>query len=280
MRRDPFPRRPRYRGIGFLLAVVVLGCLVGRPPAARQPTVTLLTTEGTLRLPLETYVLGVLAAEMPADAPLSALEAQAVAIRTYTLYHHDVLHDGTENQVYRDPQTLSRAAYTRLWLAVQATQGLYLEWHGHPALTVYSAAAGPWSESSLAAFGLALPYLPAHPDPYAVGRKGFRTVRVVTRRVWLRLFGTMTPAVRRDVAGYVEQIGRQSGAEAARYLGLPSRHFVYHLASRTVIVTVYGSGHGVGLDQWGAIVMAERGASYRQILRFYYPGTVFGRLGD
>ena len=36
---------------------------------------------------------------------------------------------------------------------------------------------------------------------------------------------------------------------------------------------VYGSGHGVGMSQYGANVMAKEGASYREILEHYYPGT-------
>ena len=37
-----------------------------------------------------------------------------------------------------------------------------------------------------------------------------------------------------------------------------------------------GSGHGVGLCQWGAKGMAEQGYSYQQILQFYYPGAIIG----
>jgi stage II sporulation protein D len=39
-----------------------------------------------------------------------------------------------------------------------------------------------------------------------------------------------------------------------------------------------GYGHGVGMCQWGAKGMAERGFTARQILGFYYPGTTFGTL--
>ena len=37
--------------------------------------------------------------------------------------------------------------------------------------------------------------------------------------------------------------------------------------------TVTGSGHGVGMSQYGAEVMARNGADYREILAHYYPGT-------
>ncbi len=39
-----------------------------------------------------------------------------------------------------------------------------------------------------------------------------------------------------------------------------------------------GWGHGVGLCQIGAAVMASRGKNYQEILEHYYPGTSTGRL--
>jgi stage II sporulation protein D (peptidoglycan lytic transglycosylase) len=40
-----------------------------------------------------------------------------------------------------------------------------------------------------------------------------------------------------------------------------------------------GYGHGVGMSQWGAQAMAERGADYREILAAFYPGTMLERRG-
>lgn len=41
-----------------------------------------------------------------------------------------------------------------------------------------------------------------------------------------------------------------------------------------------GYGHGVGLSQWGAYEMADRGFAYNEILDFYYPGTVLSSVSD
>ena len=41
-----------------------------------------------------------------------------------------------------------------------------------------------------------------------------------------------------------------------------------------------GWGHGVGMCQWGAKGMTERGANYRQILRYYYPKTKIEKWED
>ena len=43
--------------------------------------------------------------------------------------------------------------------------------------------------------------------------------------------------------------------------------------SRLISFTVRGWGHGVGLSQWGADVMAREGKGYEEILAYYFPGT-------
>ena len=47
----------------------------------------------------------------------------------------------------------------------------------------------------------------------------------------------------------------------------------------TFVLNGKGWGHGVGLCQIGAAVMASRGKDYREILRHYYPGTSIQKLG-
>ena len=34
-----------------------------------------------------------------------------------------------------------------------------------------------------------------------------------------------------------------------------------------------GNGHQLGMSQWGAYAMANRGYTYDEIIEFYYPGT-------
>ena len=46
---------------------------------------------------------------------------------------------------------------------------------------------------------------------------------------------------------------------------IPTDYFLF--------VKGYGAGHGVGMSQWGAKAMAERGASFRKILKHYYTGV-------
>jgi len=53
------------------------------------------------------------------------------------------------------------------------------------------------------------------------------------------------------------------------------RSTMFTIAARatTIDLTGRGSGHGVGLDQWGARAMAARGFTYDHILKYYYTDT-------
>ena len=123
-------------------------------------------------IPLETYVRGVVGAEMPASWPLAALEAQAVASRTYALTDHaggarfDVYAD-TRSQVYLG--TKAHTAATNA--AVAATAGQVVTYAGQPAITYFFASSGGMTESVQNAFPGAAPepWLRGVPDPYDQG---------------------------------------------------------------------------------------------------------------
>jgi SpoIID/LytB domain protein len=59
---------------------------------------------------------------------------------------------------------------------------------------------------------------------------------------------------------------------------LKSSAFDVEMTSDKVIMHGSGWGHGVGLCQIGAAVMASKGYDYRQILEHYYPCSVISSL--
>ena len=63
-----------------------------------------------------------------------------------------------------------------------------------------------------------------------------------------------------------------SGREVREKLGLPSSCFTIDYANGKYTFTTKGSGHGVGMSQYGAQAMALDGASYKDILNHYYTG--------
>jgi SpoIID/LytB domain protein len=129
-----------------ILAHYYAGTAIGTAPAGAQ--VRVLTRGKVRKIALDTYVRGVVSAEVSASWPLAALEAQAVASRTYALTAHaggsrfDVYAD-TRSQVYRGvaaqtPQTDA---------AVAATAGQIVTYQGHAAITYFFASSGGRTEN-------------------------------------------------------------------------------------------------------------------------------------
>ena len=116
---------------------------------------------------LEQYVKGVVAAEMPQKWPAAALEAQAVAARSYALANlqkgdsFDLFADG-RSQIYGGValETPSTNA------AVAATRGRVVLWHGAVADTLFSASSGGRTASAQASLAQDIPYLASVADPY------------------------------------------------------------------------------------------------------------------
>jgi stage II sporulation protein D len=153
-----------------ILAHYYTGTAIGKAPAKWK--VRVLMGGKVKRIPLEAYVRGVVGAEMSPSWPMAALEAQAVASRTYALTSHaggsrfNVYAD-TRSQVYRGKAAESAASNE----AVQATAGEIVTYAGKPAITYFFASSGGMTESVQNAFPGAAPepWLQGVPDPFDAG---------------------------------------------------------------------------------------------------------------
>jgi len=153
-----------------ILAHYYTGTTLGQAPAGT--IVRVLVGSKVKQVPLERYVRGVVAAEMPSGWPLAALEAQAVASRTYALTDHaggsrfDVYSD-TRSQVYRGVAAETSATNA----AVAATAGQIVLYAGRPAITYFFASSGGATEDVENAFPGAEPepWLKGVADPYDAG---------------------------------------------------------------------------------------------------------------
>ena len=119
-------------------------------------------------LPLEQYLYGVVPAEMPSAWLPAALEAQAVAARSYALANRkaaapfDVYADG-RSQAYLGVSAETSAGRQ----AVDVTAGQVLLYGGDVADTLFSSSTGGWTQSAADAFGSpGRPYLVSVQDPY------------------------------------------------------------------------------------------------------------------
>ena len=159
-------------GVGYreILAHYYSGTQIGQAPAGTQ--VRVLVGNTIQAVPLETYVEGVVAAEIPSGWPMAALEAQAVASRTYAITDHA---GGAKFDVYSDTRSqmyLGVAAQTpQTNAAVAATAGQIVTYEGNPVITYFSASSGGMTEDVQDAFQGAAPepWLRGVVDPYDQG---------------------------------------------------------------------------------------------------------------
>lgn len=153
-----------------ILAHYYTGTSLGAAPV--HAVVRVLLHGKVKRIPLERYVRGVVAAEVSSDWPMAALEAQAVASRTYALTAHA---GGSSFDVYPDTRSqmyLGKAAETpRTNAAVLATAGKIVTYRGQAAITYFFASSGGHTESVQYAFpgSPPQPWLVGVQDPYDSG---------------------------------------------------------------------------------------------------------------
>ncbi len=158
-----------------ILAHYYTGTTIGQAPASF--VVKVLQGSKVVDVPLERYVRGVVSAEMPSSWPLAALEAQAIASRTYALTddqggaRFDVYAD-TRSQMYRGVSAETAATNA----AVAATTGQIVMYGGKPAITYYFASSGGMTENNENSFlgSTPEPWLRAVPDAYETAASSWK----------------------------------------------------------------------------------------------------------
>ncbi len=226
-------------GYGYqaILAHYYTGTALGTAPVGSE--VRVLMGGKVRKVPLETYVRGVVGAEMPASWSLAALEAQAVASRTYALTDHA---GGARFDVYADTRSQlylgTKAQTAQTDAAVAATAGQVVTYNGQPAITYYFASSGGATEDVQNAFPGATPepWLVGVADPYDQGPEHSWTVSMSFPTAAARLRGLVRGSFRgvealsrgyspRVLSAYVEGSAGHtevSGPELASRLGLSS----------------------------------------------------------
>ncbi len=251
------------------------------------------------------YLEGVVLGEMPASFPLAALEAQAVAARTFTLRRRlapkhddaDVCADGSCCQQYLTAEEAQarlgndwEAAAAQVRAAVEATDGLVLVYDGALIDAVYFSCSGGRTEDAAAVWGGEVPYLQSvespgeetaapYQDTVSVPLETFRSAILEQAptadlsenpAAW---FGGVTYTEGGGVA--TMRIGGESftGTELRTMFGLRSAQFAVAVEADAIVFETRGYGHRVGMSQYGAKAMAEAGADFREILTHYYTGV-------
>lgn len=254
-------------------------------------------------IPLEEYVVGVVAGEMPVTFHLEALKAQAVAARSYVLkrieYNKDKDYDVVDNvlsQVYLDNDHLKKAwannyqtNILKIKTAVLMTKGEYLEYDGKMADALYFSTSNGFTENSDEIFGFEAPYLKSVVSVWDQKTSPvFKDIKNYSLTSFYELLAipyqkeiTIKVIKKSSTGRIIELIINNElmmGSEVVKKLKLRSNDFDIKQQQEEVIVETKGYGHGVGMSQYGALGMAEDGYLYDEILAYYYQGTKVGKL--
>lgn len=252
----------------------------------------------TVRLELDSYLVGVVLAEMPASFEQDALKAQAVVARTFALRSGKhpggaVCTDPACCQGYRDPDSFSdRAAVDKITNAVAETSGLVLTYEGELIEATYFSCSGGSTEDALAVWGTDVPYLRSTDSPGEENAEHFSDTVRFSAEEFARALGMEAeddPSgwfgdVRYTAGGGVDSMEicgeAYSGTELRSLLGLRSTAFTVLCVGDDILIQSRGFGHRVGMSQYGADAMAASGCGYREILEHYYAGTTLTRIGE
>lgn len=261
-------------------------------------------TEKLMQLEMETYIAGVVAAEMPASFELDALKAQAVAARTFALKRMNTPNSNV-TALYPKAQITTSPATCQAWIsddeqrerwgkdyikwhqkiiqAVTETAGEVLCYDGVLIDPVYHASCGGGAtESAEYVWGNAKPYLVSVPCNHPADQHSGVTMAIsqaeLMEKLDLQSNAVNVIAEERTPSNRLKTmlVGDNTirGSELRNALGLKSTLIDWLIIGDQMIVTTNGYGHGAGMCQNGANYYAQLGYNYQQILQHYYRGAV------
>lgn len=247
------------------------------------------------KVPLEQYVISVVASEMPADFNEEALKAQAVAARTYIIQHlnqqddpETIITDSTEHQVYKNETELQEQwgkdfeeKMNKIKSAVLATEGEVITYNDEPITPTFFSMSNGYTEDAEAYWGNELPYLKSVESQWEMELPNFQEQVIfsynelseklnIPIQVGQKVHLAMSRTNSNRVAELKIDDQTFSGKEIREKLGLRSSDFSIKQQNDHFVFTTKGYGHGVGMSQYGANGMAEDGKSYNDILNHYY----------
>jgi stage II sporulation protein D len=239
---------------------------------------------------LEEYLAGVVPSEMMASWPKEALRSQAIASRTYALYHLK------NNQIFDLDSTTNFQVYKGLsaeteptTAAVADTAGVIAAHANRPILAFFHSTCGGHTADSSSVFsGEQLPYLIGRECPYCADSPRFSWRETITpdelsliaRRfhpgiakvsgiAFRKKDGRVAEVIMNHGTGRITLTGREFRTLAGD-ARVRSLNFTATRDKSGLVLDGRGWGHGVGLCQYGARGMAQKGRSHEDILRYYY----------
>lgn len=266
----------------------------------------------TCRLPLEEYAAGVIRGEMP-EGRGDALLAQAVVARSYAIKNiqkhknegYDFC-DCTHCQVYRGAVSSDSPFHS----AALATRGLVLMYNGIPVEGLYHSTCGGYTCNPEDVYGAEEPGITGIKDSTGGEKKslcahsphfkwkykikGKELQKVLCKEsAYSSLRNIENVKIeKKDYSGRVLMLAIEekerrfliSGYDFWQIMGsrvgwgkFKSSLFTVQKEGENYIFDGRGLGHGLGMCQWGAMRMAEKGYDFKEILKHYFPEAEVGR---
>lgn len=280
----------------------------------QEPTIVLYNhyTKTLESIPLEEYVVGVVAAEMPSSFEIEALKAQAVAARTLAAYKLRS-QGGSGCTKYKGADVCSQFNHCQAWIpesqqrknwgdkyeensgkirrAVEETRGYIITFEGKPIQVFFYSTSNGKTEDVIEVFSTPLPYYGVVESPGEEGAPRYKETLTLTNKEFVRIFNSKYPKnslstsnLEKDIkilswtdSGRVRELMvgqvKVKGTDFRVLYGLNSTDFSFRFEKDKIHIDTTGYGHGVGMSQIGANAMAQQGLGYRDILMHYYRGV-------
>lgn len=269
----------------------------------KKITVNLLNeSDGSIKnVNIEDYIIGVVAAEMPASFEPEALKAQAVAARTYAMYKKETrnldydLIIGTKDQAYQTNEELLKKwgvsffkNYLKVRDAVLATEGEILTYNGQTINAFYFSMSNGYTENVESVFKSDLPYLKSVPSTWDnESIKNYEFTKTISKEDFCKSLEISCNNIKIEniqktssnrVASITINGKTLEGTKVRSLLGLRSTDFTIECLDNDIKITTKGYGHGVGMSQYGANGMAKENHNYKEILNYFYQNTEISKI--
>lgn len=302
------------RRLMFLLMLCGLLCACSHDASTEQKAEQVMVRvymheqDSLVKMPLEDYLVGVVAQEMPAEFATEALKAQAVAARTYTVGRMkkiygdqskhpqaDICTDFRHCQAYCSQTEFMRQSdvqkstlrWKKIQQAVAATEGIVLTYKGMLANPLYHANGGGVTEAAKNIWTeTEVPYLKSVISLGDDVGENFTVTKAWDAPSFLEKLGISKKSsvaeiiasirLKTNESGRIQEVnilGKSiKGTDFRQSFGLPSTFFTIEGKGEKLVIITKGNGHGVGMSQWGANYMATHGSNFKEILKHYYAG--------
>ncbi len=242
-------------------------------------------------LKLENYVIGVVAAEMPATFSYESLRAQAVVSRTFAyqkIISGNISYD--ELQFDKAQAYITKKEMKDKWKskyddyykiiksAVNNTKGEIIVYNGKPIKAYYFSTSNGVTENSKSVFGDE-EYLVSVDSSFDKYVKDYEIETEFSVNDFLNKLGIdekniIVGEIKKSSTNHVESLVINSitfsGINFRKMLNLRSTDFDIFVDKDKVKIITRGYGHGVGMSQYGANYLASKGQNYREIIKYFY----------